>query len=82
MRVSGPDGLVRPVSEPQASFAVEYPCDRSCRVEVDLADTHSRFTLRQMRAEADLEHGRRHEPPTGQTPIHDDLRASFRSPSL
>lgn len=41
-------------------FAVEYPCDRFCRVEVDLAGIHKRFTRNQMRQLADSEHDRLH----------------------
>ena len=47
---------------PQAMFVVEYPCDRFCRIEVDLSGEHSQVTLQQMREKADGLHQREHEP--------------------
>jgi hypothetical protein len=47
---------------PQATFVVEYPCDRFCRIEVDLSGEHSQVTLQQMRQKADGLHQRVHEP--------------------
>src|SRR3954468_2614453 len=43
---------------PQAMFVAEYPCDRFCRIEVDLSDAHSQMTLQQMREKADALHQR------------------------
>lgn len=45
---------------PDEQFVAEYPCDRFCRIEVDLDDTHAGFTLRQMREVAGVEHQRVH----------------------
>ena len=47
---------------PQAMFVVEYPCDRFCRIEVDLSGEHGQVTLQQMREKADGLHQRVHEP--------------------
>jgi len=47
---------------PQAMFVAEYPCDRFCRIEVDLSDAHSQMTLQQMREKADALHQRVHHP--------------------
>ena len=47
---------------PQAMFVVEYPCDKFCRVEVDLSDERGDVTLRQLRDRADGLHRRIHEP--------------------
>ncbi len=47
---------------PQAMFVVEYPCDRFCRIEVDLSGEHSQVTLQQMREKADGLHQGEHDP--------------------
>jgi hypothetical protein len=47
---------------PQATFVVEYPCDRFCRIEVELAGERSQVTLQQMWDQADGLHRRVHEP--------------------
>ena len=42
----------------QSMFVVEYPCDRFCRIEVDLSSEPGQVTLQQMREKADgLHHG-------------------------
>jgi hypothetical protein len=46
----------------QAMFVVEYPCDRFCRVEVDLTRERGQVTLQQMHEKADGLHQRIHEP--------------------
>jgi hypothetical protein len=46
----------------QAMFVVEYPCDRFCRIEVDLSGERSQVTLEQMREKADGLHQRGHQP--------------------
>lgn len=69
-------------AEPEETFMVAYPCDKHCVVEVDVSDAHSRYTVRQMREKADVEHKRRHGPIAVRTPIHDGLQASFRPPGL
>jgi hypothetical protein len=46
----------------QAMFVVEYPCDRFCRVEVDLTGERGQVTLQQMHEKADGLHQRIHEP--------------------
>jgi hypothetical protein len=43
-------------------FVVEYPCDRFCRIEVDLSGERGQVTLQQMREKADGLHHRIHEP--------------------
>jgi len=43
-------------------FVVEYPCDRFCRIEVDLSGERSQVTLQQMQEKADGLHQRVHEP--------------------
>ena len=43
-------------------LVVEYPCDRFCRIEVDLGGERGEVTLRQLRAKADGSHQRVHEP--------------------
>ena len=47
---------------PQAMFVVEYPCDRFCRIEVDLRGERSQVTLQQMSDKADGLHRRVHDP--------------------
>jgi len=47
---------------PQEMFVVEYPCDRFCRIEVDLSKEHSQVTLQKMREKAEESHRRIHEP--------------------
>jgi hypothetical protein len=47
---------------PQAMFVVEYPCDRFCRIEVDVSGERSQVTLQQMREKADGLHQQVHEP--------------------
>ena len=47
---------------PQAMFVVEYPCDRFCRIEVDLTSERSHVTLQQLREKADGLHQREHQP--------------------
>jgi hypothetical protein len=63
------------VSEPQATFTVEYPCDLHCRIEVHLDGVHLGFTHRQMRSNADAEHKQRHEPLPVYTPILEQVAA-------
>jgi hypothetical protein len=58
---------------PQAMLVVEYPCDRFCRIEVDLNTEQSQGTLHQLREKADGLHQRVHEPERGEatTPVVD-----------
>ena len=51
----------------QVMFVVEYPCDRFCRVEVDLGGERGQVTLQQMRDKADGLHRRIHEPQRAET---------------
>jgi hypothetical protein len=51
---------------PQATFVVEYPCDRFCRIEVDLSGESNEVTLRQMRQMSDRLHEQEHEPKLGE----------------
>ena len=50
----------------QTMFIVEYPCDRFCRIEVDLSGERGQITLQQMREKADGLHQREHEPELGE----------------
>ncbi|GIF18986.1 hypothetical protein BJ973_006033 [Actinoplanes tereljensis] len=50
----------------QVMFVVEYPCDRFCRIEVDLSGERGQVTLQQMRDKADGLHQREHEPENGE----------------
>jgi hypothetical protein len=43
-------------------FVVEYPCDRFCRIEVDLTGEPGQVTLQQMWEKADGLHRRVHDP--------------------
>ena len=54
---------------PQATFVVEYPCDRFCRIEVDLSGERSQVTLQQMRDKADGLHQRVHEPESAEADV-------------
>ena len=63
------------MSDPQATFVVEFPCNLHCRVEVDLTGVHLGFTHRQMLASADDDHKRLHEPPPVPTPILEQVAA-------
>ena len=56
-------------SGPQAMFVVEYPCDRFCRIEVDLSGERSQVTLQQMREKADGLHERVHEPAAAEADV-------------
>jgi hypothetical protein len=47
---------------PQATFVVEYPCDRFCRIEVDLGGERGQVTLQQRWEKADGSHQRVHAP--------------------
>ena len=49
-------------ADPQATLVVEYPCDRFCRIEVDLTGERSQATLQQLRDKADRSHQRVHNP--------------------
>ena len=46
----------------QSMFVVEYPCDRFCRIEVDLSGEPGQLTLQQLREKADGLHHRVHKP--------------------
>jgi len=52
---------------PQAMFVVEYPCDRFCRIEVELTGERSQITLQQLWDKADGMHRRVHEPELAET---------------
>jgi hypothetical protein len=76
--------------QPEYAFTAEYPCDKHCRVEVDLTATHRGFTHRQMQAAARDQHERQHPeiaPPRSTrrplqgAPIHDMLEATFQAPA-
>jgi hypothetical protein len=54
---------------PQATLVVEYPCDRFCRVEVELSGERGQVTLQQMREKADGLHQRIHEPEFAETTV-------------
>ena len=45
---------------------VEYPCDRFCRIELDLGGESSQATLQQLREKADGLHQQVHEPDRGE----------------
>jgi hypothetical protein len=61
----------------QAMFVVEYPCDRFCRIEVDVSGERGQLTLQQMREKADGLHQRVHEPEVAEAgvPIGDQEAA-------
>lgn len=46
----------------QSILVVEYPCDRFCRIEIDLTGEPGQLTLQQLRDNADRQHHRVHEP--------------------
>jgi hypothetical protein len=52
---------------PQATFVVEYPCDRFCRMEVELTGERNTVTLQQLWEKADERHRRIHEPELAET---------------
>lgn len=52
---------------PQAMFIVEYPCDRFCRIEVELIGERSQVTLQELWERADGMHRRVHEPELAET---------------
>ncbi|MFF5289686.1 hypothetical protein [Paractinoplanes globisporus] len=52
----------------QATFVVEYPCDRFCRIEVELVGERDDLTLRQMREKAEGLHRRIHDPEGAESP--------------
>jgi len=54
---------------PQAMFVVEYPCDRFCRVEVDLSGERGQVALQQMWEKADRLHQRIHEPEVAEADV-------------
>jgi hypothetical protein len=47
---------------PQEMFVAEYPCDRFCRIEVDLSGEQGQVSLHKIREKADVLHRREHEP--------------------
>jgi hypothetical protein len=47
---------------PQATFVVEYPCDRFCRIEIELGGVSGDVTLQQLWEKGDGQHRRIHEP--------------------
>jgi hypothetical protein len=49
------------MTQPMATFVVEYPCDRRCQVELDLSEIHARFTHGQMLRVAEGVHLEAHE---------------------
>ena len=55
------------ITGPQAMLVVEYPCDRFCRIEVDLSGERSQVTLQQLPEKADRLHQRVHEPELTET---------------
>jgi hypothetical protein len=64
---------------PQAMLVVEYPCDRFCRIEVDLSGERSQATLQQMLDKAADLHQGVHEPERGEaTPPTVDHEATGR----
>jgi hypothetical protein len=54
---------------PQATFVVEYPCDRFCRIEVELAGESDQVTLHQLWEKADGMHLLVHEPARAETDV-------------
>lgn len=48
------------------TFVVEYPCDRYCRIEVELSGERGQTTLQQMRDKAEELHRREHAPESGE----------------
>ncbi len=48
-------------TQPAATLLVEYPCDRHCQVELDLADATTRHTYRQMLVRAQRAHDAAHK---------------------
>jgi hypothetical protein len=64
----------------QATFVVEYPCDRFCRIEVELTNEPNHVTQQQMWEKADALHRRVHEPEPAETPapVVDDDEAVHR----
>ena len=53
----------------QAMFVVEYPCDRFCRIEVDLSGERGQVTLQQMREKADGLHQQIHQPESAEAEV-------------
>ena len=51
---------------PQATFVVEYPCDRFCHIEVELIGERGTVTLQELWEKADGMHRREHEPETAE----------------
>jgi len=54
---------------PQATFVVEYPCDRFCRIEAELTGERNTVTLQQLWEKADEMHRRIHEPELAETKV-------------
>lgn len=52
--------------EPEATFVVDYPCERHCRVEYDTADVDPRATYNRLVLHAKAAHDAAHkaDPPT------------------
>lgn len=55
--------------EPQATFVVEYDCDRRCRVEYDTTDVNKRCTHNQLLLTAKVAHDAAHRA-TPQVKVH------------
>ena len=71
-------------ADAQATFVVEYPCDRFCRIEVDLSAEPGQTTLLQMRKKADEAHQRVHEPELAASvePVADQHAAGRPAPTV
>lgn len=66
-----------------ATFTLEFDCARACQVEMDLEDTHVRFTLGQMIARAGAAHDDAHAAdPVSAFRWHDDTVVRAMVPAV
>ncbi|MEU4239859.1 hypothetical protein [Actinoplanes sp. NPDC026619] len=70
----------------QATFVVEYPCDRFCRIEVDVSRERGQLTLQQMRDKAEKLHQQEHGPEQGEgeaeTPVVEQDTSGRPAPTV
>jgi hypothetical protein len=62
-------------AEPAATFVVDYPCERRCRVEYDTTDVNARTTHGQLQLRTEAAHKAAHkaDPPVKVYTWHGDI---------
>jgi hypothetical protein len=69
----------------QSTFVVEYPCDKYCRIELELSGERGQTTVQQLRDKAEELHRREHAPESGEaeaTPAAEPEPAGRAAPTV